>query len=560
MGAGSNLFLTVDIDVLGDKELMQLGKLMQQTGIQANNMNSVMNEFVGTQKDVNKNQKEQNQRFGDSFGKYMNLMFAGMALNMVFGRMRKTMLKMTGASEALGVAMKSTLLPIFLAINPAILSFANTMIALPRPAKMLVGVLFLLASALALLMFVGGQAGLFWDAWGESIKGAAGGLRSSMAPALATVKTKLLSLASALKTAIMSTITYVASAVSSAIAATYSWAAANSALLATIGSILLVVGSLVLGVMFLNRIFKKFGPVVGLLATVLGGTLLAVLSPIAAAVFSIYGAFKAVNKIFKKFGNVIGTLATVVVVAVAALLTPIIGLPVAIGVAVGALVALVWNLQDEIAAAFKNIGKGLSKLPEWFGKRLAAAGRAVNNWKKKIVRFFEGLWGGAKKQLDNLIGFIKNLPGMLLSPLGSIHNAMLEIGKSIVNGVVDGMTSIGGSIADAFFNMLPGPLSTAVKGISKFGGGLVSGIQDVLTPNDFILTGGGKMIQPASNDTIVGFNGNGPIQPGAGGGGEVTVNINDPVMKEDVDVQRVVDEVEERVNRDTRGRTGGLGT
>jgi hypothetical protein len=75
--------------------------------------------------------------------------------------------------------------------------------------------------------------------------------------------------------------------------------------------------------------------------------------------------------------------------------------------------------------------------------------------------------------------------------------------------------------------------------------------------NDFILTGNGELIQPAANDTIVGFNGNGPIQPG-GGGGEVTVNINDPVMKEDVDVQQVVDEVEDRVNRDARGRTGGL--
>lgn len=559
LGAGSKLFLTVDIDMLGEKQLGQLQKMLQSTGIQAENANQNLNTTADSMDNAGSSANQMGGEFEGVFGKYMNLMFAGMALNMVLGRMRGTMLQMTGASAAMGAAMKSTLLPVFLAINPAILQFSSMLIQLPRPAKMLIGILFMLASALALLMFVGGQAGLFWMSFGEAIKSAAGNLLQSMSPALTAVKNGLLTVASALKTAIVSTLTYVASAVSSAISATYAWATANSALLASMGSILLIVGSLALGLLFLTRIFKKFGPVVGLLATVLGGALLAVLSPVAAVVFTIFGAFKAVNKIFKKFGKIVGTIAAVVIAGIGVLIAAFASVPVGIGLAIGAVLALIWNFRDEIVNALQGLWQFIKK---WTGKLIDALLWPFRYIYKKIVgnSIIPDLVKDVKKWLGDMLNFITSLPSKIVSMAKNFADATVEIGKSIVNGVVDGIKSIGDSIGDTFFGFLPGPLATAVKGVSKFSSGLVSRIQNVLTPDDFILTSGGKMIQPASNDTIVGFNGNGPIQPGAGGGGNVEVNINDPVMKEDVDVERVVDEVEDRVNRDTRGRTGGLGT
>ena len=149
------------------------------------------------------------------------------------------------------------------------------------------------------------------------------------------------------------------------------------------------------------------------------------------------------------------------------------------------------------------------------------------------------------------------MPNKIINLVSNLVDAGFELGKGLVDGVIDGIKAIGGTLKDVFFSMLPAPLSAAIKGISRFGGDLLGGITDVLTPNDFILTSGGKMIKPHKDDTLIGTKN--PEQLGGGGGSTVNVNINDPVMKEDVDVQRVVDEVEDRVNRDTRGRSG-LGT
>jgi len=178
------------------------------------------------------------------------------------------------------------------------------------------------------------------------------------------------------------------------------------------------------------------------------------------------------------------------------------------------------------------------------------------------------------KALQNVIGFWKNFVKTVMSLLDGLFitdflellataatrlfKGAVDLGKSVVEGIAQGIRNLGDVITDALTDVLPDGLvkilGDALGATGNPLGMLGSNLIDV---NDFILTGNGEIIQPAADDTIVGFNGNGPIQPG-GGGGDVTVNINDPVMKEDVDVQQVVDEVEDRVNRDARGRTGGL--
>jgi len=553
-------------EALQEAQQMSLGASegMRRYKMTTNAAGERVMQFMGSQERLNEIQKEIQQnmgntgeQFGENFGKYMNLMFAGMALNMVLGGMRRKMMKMTGASAALGAATKSVLLPVFMALNPLFLEFSNLLIGLPRIGKMAVGVLFLLASALALVMLIGGQAGLFWQSWGDAMKGAADKARGKMAPALTSLKNGLIRVAAGLKTAITSTLTWVASAVTGAIAATWSWVAANSALLATLGSILLTVGSLALGLFFLQRIFKKFGPVVGLLATILGSSLLAILSPIAAVVMSIFGAFKAVNMIFKKFGKIVGTIAGVVIAIIGGIIAVFASVPIGIGLAIGAVLAIIWNFKDEIAAAIKGAIDWVLSLPKKFSKMARGAKQTITRFAKNFAGWIGGLVDDSIEKLKDIVNWFGNLGSKISSAVGNAASWLVSIGENMIEGLITGIKNMGSMITDAIAGLLPEKFKKALNAAADIGGKALNAVTDVLTPNDFILTSGGKMIQPDQNDTIVGFNGNGPIQPG-GGGGETNITVNDPIVREEQDISRIVDEVEKRIDRNTRGRSGGL--
>lgn len=207
--------------------------------------------------------------------------------------------------------------------------------------------------------------------------------------------------------------------------------------------------------------------------------------------------------------------------------------------------------------AVRRVKKLVSRIVTFFRKlpgRLARRGKRLVS---TVIGFFGDIKEKGKNKVQDLIDFVTSLPSKIANGVTGIASTVADIGKDIVEGIVDGISGMGGVVTDAIGDLLPENFKKALNEAADFGGEALNAVTDVLTPNDFILTGDGKIIEPAADDTIVGFNGNGPIQPG-GGGGDVTVNINDPVMKEDVDVQQVVDEVEDRVNRDARGRTGGL--
>lgn len=599
-------------------------------------------QYTGSQEMLEKQQKKANNSLGqgaenmhEMMNKGMNLLFAGMALNMVFGSLARSMLKMTGASTAMSASVKSVLLPFFLAITPALIKLSMLFMDMPKPIKMVVGAFVALMAVIAPLMMLMGQLALASMATGMSmltlalvlggivfsffvlgtaiavtvaafkklgpIVGTlvgilAGGmavaalyatgtltlltsalasatgsslltaasmniaqlsLTSFAATAAGTAVSAITSLVASLYSAITAFLSYAVAVGSSALAATSALAASVWGLFTAYSSLLLPIGALLLGLFVLNRVFKKFGPVVGLLATIIGGVLLAALSPVAAAVFAIFGAFKAVSKIFKKFGKIAGVIVGAIVVALGILIAIFASVPVGIGLAIGALLAIIWHMRSEIGSAINKIVKFVVNLAKGFGKWLGKAGKKIGNFVKGVINWFKSLPRKINNFVSNAVKFIKKLPKKIKNIVSDLLEAGKKLGDNLIQGVINGIKALGGAVSDAFFGVLPEPLAGAAKGVTKFAGDLVGSITDVLSVNDFILGSDGKLIQPDKNDTIVGFNGNGAIQPGQGSG-NVEININNPVMKEDVDVERVVDEVEDRVNRDTRGRSGGI--
>jgi len=249
----------------------------------------------------------------------------------------------------------------------------------------------------------------------------------------------------------------------------------------------------------------------------------------------------------------------------------------AVGVAVGALAILYAGFKTGMAIGNrfeKEIRGILTFLGNYFEIIFNSINQTFKGFKQMLkgtIQFFSGVFSGNLQKtmtglknifggaINQIIGIFKFLTATILAALETLAPQLLDqaqdLGRNIVEGVINGIKSMPSAIKNAFFGVLPAPLAAAVRGVSAFAGDLTSGLQSAISVNDFILTDNGKLLKPDKNDTIIGTKTPGEL----GGGGNVEVNINDPVMKEDVDVQRVVDEVEDRVNRDTRGRTG-LGT
>jgi len=526
-GAMSKLFADIQIELHGEQALRKLDSLLDRVSVSAQNAEQGLNPVAGAMQENKEKGQENSEMFGEMFGLYMNLMFVGMALSQVFGGLAGSMLKLTGVSQTFGAAAKSVLLPFFMQLAPVLNQIAFFFMDLPRPIKMTIGLLVSLAAVLGVVLFFGSQIAML-----------------------------ALSLNMAL-----------------------------GALLLTLGKLLLVVGLFATALFLISRAIRGVKPVItGVLLAAIG-LLLGALSPLLGIIVLVAGAFATVVGVIKKFGAAAGAIVTAIIAVIAiisALVVSFVSLPVAIAAAVAAVLGFVFAMRDEIGAAIdtalsflgglvdgavnfftslpgmvqKHLDRFINGVVSTFKGIKGAVVKHLDRFVRGVTRFFNKAKNKATDALQGILNFIKNLPGKITGLVNDIKNAAQNLAGDLIDGLVKGIKNSGEAVKDALKSVL-GPLG---KGLFEAGSGFVSSLGaagQIVGVNDFILTDGGRLIQPDKNDTIVGFNGDGAIQPG---GGRVEVNINDPVMKNDVDVGRVVDEVEDRVNRSTRGRSGGLGT
>jgi phage-related protein len=73
-----------------------------------------------------------------------------------------------------------------------------------------------------------------------------------------------------------------------------------------------------------------------------------------------------------------------------------------------------------------------------------------------VIGFFRNLWTGAQNMLGGLIGFITGIPGRILSIFGGLAGSLYNIGRNMIQGLINGAGSLLRNIASFFLNMLPG--------------------------------------------------------------------------------------------------------
>jgi len=230
----------------------------------------------------------------------------------------------------------------------------------------------------------------------------------------------------------------------------------------------------------------------------------------------------------------------------------------AIGLSTGAAAAL--------TAAFAGLAAGGAafgfKLGQWLPGELERLEEDLKSLNRFLDNIFKGNWKTAWGEIENIVDNRLESTGSLISKfltdkqqleLIAIKKAFKEVGKDMIDAIIEGFDEK----KDAFQNWFENNLTPnwTLDGQSDLGGGNGgTGSVKSWEVTDFVMSGD-RLIKTHPNDVIFGTKE--PDKLGAGaGGGNITINVDRPRLENDMDIDRMVDKIEERIDRDTRGRSG----
>ncbi|TFD58032.1 hypothetical protein E3T43_07225 [Cryobacterium sp. Hh7] len=117
------------------------------------------------------------------------------------------------------------------------------------------------------------------------------------------------------------------------------------------------------------------------------------------------------------------------------------------------IVAFFFGFWEGLKAAF---GAAVAFLLDLF-LRFTPLGILISNW-GKITAFFgtamSHIGSSVSTGIDSAIGFFRDLPGRVLGALGNMGNFLLDAGKDLMGGFIDGIESMLGGIGDAVGNAM----------------------------------------------------------------------------------------------------------
>ena len=232
----------------------------------------------------------------------------------------------------------------------------------------------------------------------------------------------------------------------------------------------------------------------------------------------VFGVWEAIRPIFEKVGALLGRIAGILF----DVFKPAFDIVFA---ALGFLFDIWWNIWvkpylDLLIWTFNLIIDTLDAVLSAFEGDLAPLGAIVERVVNDITGFFGGLVSG-----------------------------MLDIGKNIVQGLIDGIISMGSFLVDAFWSIVPEPLRTflkegvagvagVVEGAGEFLGGVGEGVSQFLGFGDFIARPGMGIASFSPEDTVLGVKDVQALTETSSGPREIKIYMQNVTFANDYDVDQ----------------------
>lgn len=202
---------------------------------------------------------------------------------------------------------------------------------------------------------------------------------------------------------------------------------------------------------FLSANATWLGPVVIAL-----GTLSALARPLVAGLTMLAGVVRVVTMVFNAM-------------KLALLSNPFTAIAAAV-IALAVVIITNWtSIRDTTVAIFQSVWgfiKGIwDAITGWISDRVRDVLNAVG-WLAalpgRVGAWFQGIYDGAVGKLGDLLGWLRGLPGRILGALGDLGSLLLDAGKNIILGLLNGLKNAAGAVIDFFKNLISDAVDTVL--------------------------------------------------------------------------------------------------
>lgn len=396
---------------------------------------------------------------------------------------------LAGAMEAIGLAARNFLDPVLEAFRSIAPAVAPVIPQVLQAAQAFSPLGLILQAVTPLLPVIGSALGQV----AATLVGALGPALAAIVPALAQVATALggalTSALAAILPAILGLLPSITSLATTLVGALLPVLTALLPVVSQVGAVL--IGALAQAFVAILPAVTGLLPVITQVASVLGSVLLTAvtaLSPLLTLLADVFAqVVTAVAPVVGVVGTLIGALAPVVTIVgdlISALLPPLVDLFMAL---LGPVLALIAPLVGELAPILTTVGNiissvvvpALGTLASWLGTALGAvlpvasaiAGGLVSAL-SSLIRWLVNAASGVAQfvgdavakfgqfvstvgsAIGDAIGFVTDLPGKITGVFAGAGTWLLESGKKIIQGLVDGIKGMVGKVTDAVGGVL----------------------------------------------------------------------------------------------------------
>jgi tape measure domain-containing protein len=192
----------------------------------------------------------------------------------------------------------------------------------------------------------------------------------------------------------------------------------------------------------------------------------------------------------------------------------------------------IWKfLKDGIAATHEGIRNGINWIVDRFRELPGRTQSAVGDIWKFVMNGVGSAHNAVRDGVNWIVDRFRELPGRISGAISGMWNIGSKLGNDFKNGFLNAFSSIGSSV------------SSKLKSIGYATGGIVGG-NSYSGDNVMARVNSGEMILNKQQQAQL-FS----MANGKGGGGGVTINVNNPVVREDNDIRAITSSVIEAINR-----------